>query len=175
MRSTNLERSAEIAAAGREYLPEVCLCTGEAMWTDAFSLRVIGLATGYHQARFDRARGCLTRDKPMLYSIVTPIAVLLLALGASYAITRPIGDGRRHILALLVSLALGVVGAVAVGAFHEAAYDTAFLVTLVAAIVGATMGMVLAWRRRNPLEQPQTQSKTRRQSSRRPHYGISRA
>jgi uncharacterized membrane protein len=111
----------------------------------------------------------------MHLSIGAPSIVFLLAAVASYAVTRPIGDGRRHILALLVSLALGVVGAVTVGAVHEAAYGTAFLVTLVAAIVGATMGMVLAWRRRNPLEQPQTQSKTRRQSSRRPHYGISRA
>jgi hypothetical protein len=68
-------------------------------------------------------------------------------------------------LALLVSLALGVVGAVTVGAFHEAAYETAFLITLVAAIVGAVIGMVFAWRRRNPLEQPQTQSKPRRPSS----------
>jgi uncharacterized membrane protein YeaQ/YmgE (transglycosylase-associated protein family) len=111
----------------------------------------------------------------MHLSIVTPIVVFLLAAAASYTIARPIGDGRRHVGALLVSLALGVVGAVTVGALREAAYETAFLITLVAAIVGATMGMVLAWRRRNPLEQPQTQSKPRRQNTRRPHYGISRA
>jgi len=114
-------------------------------------------------------------NHPMHLSIVAPSIVFLLAAAASYAITRPIGDGRRHILALLVSLALGVVGAVTVGAFHEAAYETAFLITLVAAIVGAVIGMVFAWRRRNPLEQPQTQSKPRRPSSRRPHYGGSRA
>jgi TctA family transporter len=50
----------------------------------------------------------------MHLSIVTPIVVCLLAAATSYTITRPIGDGRRHIWALLVSLALGVVGAVTV-------------------------------------------------------------
>jgi TctA family transporter len=110
-----------------------------------------------------------------MLSALIPILVLLLTAASSYTITRPIGDGRRHIWALLVSLALGVVGAVTVGALHEATYEAAFLVTLVAAIVGATLGMIMAWRRRSPIEQPQTQSKPRRQSSRRPHYGISRA
>jgi uncharacterized membrane protein YeaQ/YmgE (transglycosylase-associated protein family) len=111
----------------------------------------------------------------MHLSIVTPSVVLLLAAAASYAITRPIGNGRRHSSALLVSLALGVVGALTIAALHEATYEAAFLFTLVAAIVGATMGMILAWRQRSSLEQPKTQSKRRRQSSRRPHYGISRA
>jgi len=111
----------------------------------------------------------------MHLSIVTPIVVCLLAAATSYIVTRPIGDGRRHFGALLVSLALGVVGAVTGGALHEATYEAAFLVALIAAIVGATMGMILAWRQRSPLEQPQTQSKQRRQGSKRPHYGISRA
>jgi hypothetical protein len=116
----------------------------------------------------------MLEGNPMLHSIVTPLIVLLLALGASYAITRPIGDMRRHIAAVLVSLALGVLGGVVQGVVQEAAYETALAISVTAAIVGAVAGIWLSWRRRNPLEQPQTQSKRRRQSSRRPHYGISR-
>jgi len=111
----------------------------------------------------------------MLYAIATPVVVLVLALGAGYAITRPIGDGRRHIAAVLVSLALGLVGGVVEGLFHAAAYETALVVSLPAAIVGGLIGMGLTWRRRNPIEQPQRQSKPSRQSLRRPHYGVSRA
>jgi hypothetical protein len=110
----------------------------------------------------------------MHLSVATPIVVLLLAAAASYAITRPIGDRRRHIAAVLGSLAMGFFGGVVEGVLHEAAYETALAVSITAAIVGGLIGMVLAWRRRNPLEQAQTQSKPRRQT-RRPHYGISRA
>ena len=35
----------------------------------------------------------------MLYSIIMPVVVFLLALGASYFITRPIGDRRRQVAA----------------------------------------------------------------------------
>jgi hypothetical protein len=111
----------------------------------------------------------------MHFSTMMPILVLLLAAVASYAITRRIGHLRRQIGALLVSLALGVVGGVVGGLFDEAAYETALVTSVAAAIVGGIVGMVLAWRRRNPIEQPQTQSKSRRQNPRRPHYGISRA
>ena len=110
----------------------------------------------------------------MLDSLITPIAVFLFAMGASYAITRPVGDTRRHIAAVLVSLALGVVGGVIGGVLQEAAFETALAISVTASVVGASIGMVLAWRQRHPVEQPQTQSKPQRQSSRRPHYGISR-
>ena len=102
----------------------------------------------------------------MLYSIVTPILVFLLALAVSYFITRPIGDNRRHIAAALISLACGVIGG-----FLEANMG----VMVSAALGGAFVGMMIAWRRRNPLAEPQTQSKPQKQGSRRPHYGISRA
>ena len=54
----------------------------------------------------------------MLQSIITPVAVLLLAVGASYATTRPNGDLRRHIAAMLMILALGFIGAV-IGGFSR--------------------------------------------------------
>jgi uncharacterized membrane protein YeaQ/YmgE (transglycosylase-associated protein family) len=112
----------------------------------------------------------------MLHSIIIPIAVLLLALGGSYAVTRPIGDLRRHIVAVLVSLALGFVGAVIGDVLQRAAFETALAISIIAAVLGGIIGMVLAWRRRNPGEQPQSQSKSRPQSSRSSHYhGIGRA
>ena len=97
----------------------------------------------------------------MLYSIVTPIVAFLLALAVSYFVTRPIGDLRRHIAAALISLACGVMGG-----FLEANMG----VSVSAALGGAFVGMMIAWRRRNPLEQPQTQLKARHHSSRRSHY-----
>jgi membrane associated rhomboid family serine protease len=102
----------------------------------------------------------------MLYSIVTPIAVLLLALAASYFITRPIGDLRRHIAATLLSVACGVIGG-----FLAANMG----LSVFAALAGAFVGMMLAWRRRNPIGEPKTETKARRHGVRRPHYGISRA
>jgi uncharacterized membrane protein YoaK (UPF0700 family) len=111
----------------------------------------------------------------MHFSTITPILVLLLAGVASYAVTRRIGHLRRQIGALLVSLALGLVGGVIGAVLHEAAFGTALIISVIAAVVGDFTGMVLAWRRRHPAERPQTQSKPRRQNSRRPHYGISRA
>jgi len=112
----------------------------------------------------------------MLQSIINPVAVLLLALGAAYTITRPIGDLRRQITAVLVSLALGFVGAVIGGVLQRAAFESALAISIVAAVLGGIIGMVLAWRRRNPGEQPQSQSKSRRQTSRSSRYhGISRA
>ena len=102
----------------------------------------------------------------MLHSIIIPIAIFLVALGGSYAITRPIGDRRRYIASTLLSMALGTIGG----------FVTANMVVSVsAALGGAFLGMMIAWRRRNPLAEPQTQSKSRKQNSKRPHYGISRA
>jgi hypothetical protein len=50
----------------------------------------------------------------MLCSILTPIVVFLLSLGSSYFITRPIGDNRRHIAAVVIGLAFGVIGGVVI-------------------------------------------------------------
>jgi len=112
----------------------------------------------------------------MLLSTITPIVVLSLALGTSYVITRPIGDRRRYIAAMLVILALGFVGGVIGGVLQQAALETTLVISVVATVVGGFIGMVLAWRRRKPVEQPQTQSKPRQQSTRRSHYhSISRA
>jgi hypothetical protein len=108
----------------------------------------------------------MPEGKPMLYSIATPLIILLLTLGASYAITRPIGDTRRHIAAALISLACGVTGG-----FLAANMG----VSLSAALGGAFVGMMIAWRRRNPLGEQETQTKPRKRGSTRPHYGISRA
>jgi len=102
----------------------------------------------------------------MLYSIVTPILVFLFALGASYFITRPIGDRRRHTAAAILSVALGTIGG-----FLMANMAVAMSV----ALGGAFLGMMIAWRQRNPLTEPHTQSKSRKENSRRPHYGISQA
>ncbi len=102
----------------------------------------------------------------MLYSIVTPVVVFLLTLAVSYFVTRPIGDRRRHIAAAFISLACGVIGG-----FLEANMG----VSVFAALGGAFAGMMIAWRRRNPIGEHQTLSKPRKQGSRRPHYGISRA
>ena len=111
----------------------------------------------------------------MLQSIITPVAVLLLAVGASYATTRPIGDLRRHIAAMLMILALGFIGAVIGGVLQEAAFDTALAISVIAAVLGGIIGMVLAWRGRNPGEQPQSQSKSSRHRWRSSHYhGIGR-
>jgi ribose/xylose/arabinose/galactoside ABC-type transport system permease subunit len=106
----------------------------------------------------------------MHFSTMTPILVLLLAALVSYAITRPIGDIRRHVAAVLVSVAMGVLGGVIQGIVQEAARETALVISLTAALMGAVAGMLLAWRRRNPVEQPQRQSKVRRKDSRDPHY-----
>jgi hypothetical protein len=103
----------------------------------------------------------------MLHPILINIAVFLLALGGSYAITRPIGDRRRYIASSLLSVGVGVIGG-----FVAANV----VVSLSTALAGALVGMMIAWRRRNRLsEPPQERSNARRQSSRRPHYGISRA
>jgi cytochrome c biogenesis protein CcdA len=102
----------------------------------------------------------------MHFSTLTPVIVFLLTAGSSYAIVRPIGDKRRHVAAALLSVALGTIGG----------FVTANMVLSVsAALIGALLGMMIAWRRRNPLAEPQTQSKSRKENSRRAHYGISRA
>ncbi len=95
----------------------------------------------------------------MPHSIVTPIVVFLLALAASYLITRPVGGVRRHVAATLISLALGGVGGFATAAI-------ALCVT--AALSGAFLAMMISWRRRNPLEGPH--SAERHESSKRSHY-----
>jgi predicted membrane-bound spermidine synthase len=110
----------------------------------------------------------------MQFSIIALVA-LLFALGMSYVITRPIGDRRRHVAALLVAIALGFIAGVTGGVTHEAAFETAFVTCVLAAFIGALIGMALAWRLHHPPEEQQAQSRPRRQSgSRRPHYGISR-
>jgi hypothetical protein len=107
----------------------------------------------------------MLEGKTMLYSVVTPVLVFLLALAVSYVITRPVGDLRRHIAAALVSLACGVIGGFLVANMG---------VSVSAALGGAFVGMMIAWRRRNPLGVEQTQSKTQWHSRRR-HHGGSRA
>jgi hypothetical protein len=102
----------------------------------------------------------------MHLSILTPIIVFLLAAGSSYAITRPIGDRRRLIAAAILSVALGAIGGFVVANMP---------VSICVALGGGFLGMMIAWRRRNPLAEPQTQSKPRKENSRRPHYGITRA
>ena len=76
--------------------------------------------------------------------ITLPSVVFLLALVASYAITRPIGDLRRHMAATILSMALGTVGG----------FATANMVASVsAALAGAFVGMLVAWRRRSPMDE----------------------
>jgi hypothetical protein len=123
-------------------------------------------ATCYDDGAIRRVRVVASMEKPMLYSIVTPILVFLFALGASYFITRPIGDRRRHTAAAILSVALGTIGG-----FLMANMAVAMSV----ALGGAFLGMMIAWRQRNPLTEPHTQSKSRKENSRRPHYGISQA
>jgi hypothetical protein len=67
--------------------------------TNAFGGASRRSATCYDDGAIRRVRVVASMEKPMLYSIVTPILILLLALGASYFITRPIGDRRRHVAA----------------------------------------------------------------------------
>jgi hypothetical protein len=98
-------------------------------------------------------------EKSMLYSIVMPVFVFLLALGASYLITRPIGDARRYISATLISLGLGIVGGLA---------TATMAISVSASLAGAVLGMVLGSRRRNPLAPPQEHE--RHQSAKRSHY-----
>jgi len=100
------------------------------------------------------------------YSVVMPIAMFLLALAVSNAVTPPIGDVRRHIAAALLSLALG-----ATGGFVTAE----MAVSVFVAFGGAFVGMMLAWRRPHPPQQRETQCRPKHQASRRPRYGISRA
>jgi hypothetical protein len=103
----------------------------------------------------------------MLYSTVTLVIVFSLALAGSYLITRPIGDRRRHIAATILSAALGTLGGFLIANMA---------VSVFAALAGAFLGMMAAWRRRNPLGKPQTQPTSRLQISRRSHYhGIGRA
>jgi hypothetical protein len=110
--------------------------------------------------RFDRVRVLAATEKSMLYSIITPVAVFLLALGASYLINRWIGGLRRHIAAMLISVVLGAVGGLA----------TAMLVVSIsAALAGALLGIVLAWRRLDPVVAPARQHE-RNKSSKRSHY-----
>jgi len=110
----------------------------------------------------------------MQFSIIALVA-LLLAMGIANALTRPIGNIRRYVAALLVAIALGFIAGVTGGVTHEAAFETACVTSVLAAFIGALLGMALAWRVRHPPEQ-QAQARPRRQSgSKRPHYGISRA
>jgi uncharacterized membrane protein len=96
----------------------------------------------------------------MLDSTVTPIVVFLLALGGSYLITRRIGGLRRHIAAMLISLVLGAVGGFA---------TSTLVVSVSAALAGAFVGMMVAWRRLDPVVAP-PRLHERHKSSKRSHY-----
>jgi len=101
----------------------------------------------------------------MLNSIIIP-AVFFLALVASYAITRPIGDTRRLIASTILSAGLG-----AIGGFIA----SDMVVGLCSALAGAVIGTVLAWYRRNRSSAPPREPlKPRRWTARRSHYGVSR-
>ena len=95
----------------------------------------------------------------MLYSIVTPVFVFLLALGSSYLITRPIGDARRYISATLISVGLGIVGGLA---------TATIAIAVSASLAAAILGMMLASRRRTPAAAPQKSE--RHQTAKRSHY-----
>jgi len=98
---------------------------------------------------------------------ITAVVVMLLALGAAYVITRPIGDRRRHIAATMLAGAVGIISGFITN-------EMTFYVS--AALVSAAAGMILAWRARNPAIPPKVQTKPRRSSSRKPHYrGLTRA
>ena len=102
----------------------------------------------------------------MWLSIIA-LVVVLLALGGSYAITRPIGDRRRHIAATTLAVAVGIISGFITN-------EMKFYVS--AALISAVAGMALAWRARNPAIPPEAQAKPRRSSSRKPHYrGLTRA
>ena len=99
----------------------------------------------------------------MLDPIIIP-AVFFLALVASYAITRPIGDTRRLIASTNLSAGVG-----ALGGFIA----SDMVVPLCSALAGAVIGMVLAWYRRNPSSVPRREPSKPR-LGRRPHHGTSR-
>src|SRR5262249_15086368 len=109
-------------------------------------------------------RANLAEEDMMLNSIIIPNAVFLLALGASYAITRPIGDARRLIASTSLSAGLG-----ARGGFIASDMG----IPLCSALAGAIIGMVLAWHRRNPSSAPRREPDNPRRW-RGPHYGTSR-
>ena len=95
----------------------------------------------------------------MLYSIVMAASVFLLALGASYLITRPIGDARRYISATLICVGLGIVGGLA---------TATIAISVSASLAAAVLGMMFASRRRNPL--PTLQAHEKHRSAKRSHY-----
>lgn|SRR4051794_31801715 len=96
----------------------------------------------------------------MLFSIATPIVVFVVAFGASYLITRPIGGLRRHIAATVLSLGLGAASGFA---------TATIAICVLAALAGAFLGMVVSWRRRDPALTP-PQQRERHQNSKRSHY-----
>jgi hypothetical protein len=99
----------------------------------------------------------------MLNSIIIP-AGFFVALVASYAITRPIGDTRRLIASTILSAGLG-----AIGGFIA----SDMVVALCSAVAGAVIGMVLAGYRRSPSSALRREPiKPRRWTA--PHYGASR-
>jgi hypothetical protein len=123
----------------------------------------------------NRYSGPFIQEGPMQLSI-TVFVVLLLALGTSYVITRPIGDRRRHIAAILLSLAFGFIAAVTADVLHEALFEPALVISLVAAGIGTAVGVMLAWRARNPEAQPEVATRPRGNSKKKSHYhGLTRA
>ena len=100
----------------------------------------------------------------MLDPIIIP-AVFFLALVASYAITRPIGDTRRLIASTILSAGGGALRGI---------IASDMVVPLCSALAGAVaVGMALAWYRRNPSSAPRREPSKPRHG-RRPHYGTNR-
>ncbi len=83
----------------------------------------------------------------MYATLLTPPIVFVTALGVSYVITRPIGNVRRCIGAILVSLLLGAIGSGIDAAAHEA-WPYTSMMPVIWALVGSGLGVVLAWHRR---------------------------
>ena len=99
----------------------------------------------------------------MLDPIIIP-AVFFLALVASYAITRPIGDTRRLIASTILSAGGGALRRI---------IASDMVVPLCSALAGAVVGMALVWYRRNPSSAPRREPSKPR-LGRRPHYGTNR-
>jgi hypothetical protein len=114
-----------------------------------------------------------------MLSTLTPLIVFLLAIVASYAITRPIGYVRRYIGALLVSLLLGAAGGALEATVFGSASQFAIAIPIIAPVVGCCIGSAFAWRRRIlPLMRSSPEphrSRTKQASSRWHDHGARRA
>jgi hypothetical protein len=84
----------------------------------------------------------------MILAIATLFVVLLVTAVVSFVITRPVGNLRRYIGALLLSLLLAAAGTAATGANVYGSASQHAVVMAVAAAFGFCIGGLLAWRRR---------------------------